>query len=342
MKNGYWLVALLLCCFRPAFLSGQETAPWYVPAICSVNEMAVRAGNGDNGLKAKTHSDLSATWKTGPVETFVEYDLVNRQFCGGRVTWHALDWLDLYGGILKNPYILELSISPRNLEAVGYSQSASYLGGYGSDLSGISSRGRDVGLMADIRLFFKEHYNILRIQGGIFNGNGFSFVDNDRFKDVSCRIDLHPCREMMLSVGAMTGNYTIGDGRGIAYESAETGVSNARRTRISGAFWWDGRDTFLRAENTWGKTDGLKTNNMCVLAGCWLGEHLSPSSRYEWFTRDLSRKETATHTWALCLTYKFNADINARVQLNRRHFADGSPAKNWVAIGVNVRLAYKP
>jgi len=319
----------VLCLLCPVLVAGQEKASWYVPSISSVNELAFRAGDGYDGIQPKTHSDLSATWKTGPVETFVEYDLVNKQFCGGRLTYHATSWLTLYGGILKNPYILELSISPRNLEAIGYSQSASYLGGYGSDLSGISARGRDVGVMADLRLFHREGFDILRLQGGVFNGNGFSFIDNNHFKDISGRIDVHPMKEMTLALGGMTGKY----------EAAE-GI--ARRSRWSGALWWDDGTYFLRAENTWGKTGELRTNNLAILAGRWFGKHLSPSVRYEWYTRDLDSPSCATHTYLVCLTYKFNTDINIRIQMNRRYFVDGSLSMTWASLGLNLRLAYKP
>jgi len=316
---------------------GQEVGPWYIPSLGSVNEIAFRAGDGYDGVSPRTHSDLSATWKTGNVETFVEYDLVNKQFCGGRMTWKPSEWFTLYGGILKNPYILELSVSPRNLEAVGYSQSASYLGGYGSDLSGVSARGRDVGIMCDLKLLHKETHDILRIQAGIFNGNGFSFIDDNRYKDLSGRIDIHPMKEMTIALGCMRGFYTLGDGRGKAYDSSGSDADHAMRLRTSAAFWWDDGTNFLRMESTRGDTDGLRTGNTYILAGRWFGEHISPSARYERYVYDLDNP-SATHTLMACLTYRFNADMNARIQIDHRYFMDGADAMTWLSLGLNVRL----
>jgi len=337
----FWLMVIVLCFSCPATTAGQGLAQWYIPSIASVNEIAFRSGDGYDGIEPKTHSDLSATWRLGKAEAFLEYDLVNKQVCGGRITWKASDRLILYGGILKNPYILELSMSPRNLEAVGYSQSASYLGGYGSDLSGISARGRDVGLMADVRLFSRGDYSIVRILMGVFNGNGFHYIDNDRFKDISGRIDLRPMEDLTVAFGAMTGNYSLGDGRGKAYHSAGTGAEYARRTRMGTALWWDDGITFIRAENVYGETDGLRSDNLSILAGCWLGMHISPSARYERYIPDMGTPSSFIQTWMACLTYKFNTDVNVRLQFNHKHYKGGDAPLTWLAFGLNIRLAYK-
>ncbi len=312
-------------------VSGQEHTgrPWYVPAITSINELAFRAGDAYEGISARTHADLSASWTAGPCDLFVEYDLVKKQLCGGKLTWNAASWLRLYAGIQKNPYILELSISPRNLEAVGYSQAASYLGGYGSDLSGISARGRDVGILAEFLLFPQQSRPVVRVLAGVFNGNGFAFIDNNAYKDFAGRLEISPVPSVTVSVGGMTGKYETEDGR------------LSSRSRLSGAFWYDDGHRFIRTENVYGVTDGLKTDIAHLLAGLWTGEHFSPSIRYEMIWMDTGRAETRSHIAAFCATWRFNPDINVRVQYDRRFFADGRAPYNQFAVGLNLRLAYQ-
>ncbi len=342
--RDYLLFCLLFLLTVNASAQNEGISSWLIPEIGSTNELVLRGGDGYEDVASKTHSDLSATFNSGgEVELFVEYDMVNRQLCGGKLTYHRTDWLTFYAGILKNPYIAELSISPRNLEAVGYSMAAGYLGGYGSDLSGISARGRDIGLLADARFFkMDKNFSILRAQLGVFNGNGFSFRDNDNHKDVSGRIDLKPAKDWTVSVGAMYGKYSIHDGRGKVYRTTDENVTTTSRSRISTALWFDNSKGFLRLENVYGKTDGMRSNNISCLLGWWINQHLSPSARYESFKKDLDDNGSRTSIAALCLTYKFNKDINVRCQFNHKWFSDGTDAMNSVSLALNVKLNYKP
>ncbi len=310
------------------------------PKLASTNELVLRAGDGYHDVVPSTHSDLSATFKYGEkLEFFVEYDLVKKQLCGGKLTWHPARQLALYAGIIKNPYINELGISPRNIEAVGYSMAASYLGGYGSDLSGISSRGRDIGIMADLRLLPRQKgYDLLRLQIGVFNGNGFSFRDDNHYKDLSGRIDVKPSQTLTFAFGGMYGRYSINDGRGIAYNTTDQCSEYADRMRMSASVWYDDKTCFVRAEGVYGKTDGLRSCNVSCLAGWWMTRHISPSVRYETFCKDLDDCTTRKHNIAICGTYKWNSNMNVRLQYNHQWYADGQSADNYFAIGLNIRL----
>ncbi len=338
-------LSLLLLPLLATGLRAQESKvpAWLIPDFGSTNELVLRAGDGYDGIEAKTHSDLSMTFNAGrKLELFVEYDLVNKQVCGGKLTYRPTSNLNIYAGIMKNPYISELSISPRNLEAVGYSMAASYLGGYGSDLSGISARGRDVGILADLHLLpTSRDFYILRTQLGVFNGNGFCFTDNDHYKDVSGRIDVKPAKYWTLAFGAMYGRYTINNGKGMTYRTTDPDATSAARSRASAALWYDDHRTFVRIEDVMGRTDGMKSNCFSALAGWWITEHISPSARYETFIRDVDDSSTRAHLAVACLTYKWNADINIRLQYNHRWTADDSSSRDYVALGFNLKLNYK-
>lgn len=113
-------------------------------------------------------------------------------------------------GQFKTPFSIESPINPLNLEIFDYSESVQKLVGY-SDVCGVGSLGRDLGIMATGSLFpietqNGEKFGIVDYSLGVFNGNGANQLDNNNRKDIVGRLEVHPG----LKVLTLSGSYYYG------------------------------------------------------------------------------------------------------------------------------------
>ena len=116
-------------------------------------------------------------------------------------------------GQFKTPFSIESPINPVNLEIFDYSESVQKLVGY-SDVCGVGSLGRDLGLMATGNLFPVKgeegiQYHVVNYALGVFNGNGANQLDNNNRKDIVGRLEVHPgLKNLTLSGSYYNGYYT--------------------------------------------------------------------------------------------------------------------------------------
>ena len=113
-------------------------------------------------------------------------------------------------GQFKTPFTLESPINPVNLEIFDYGESVKGLTGY-SDVCGVGSLGRDLGIMATGSLFPVEgeegyKYSIVDYSIGVFNGNGANQLDNNNRKDLVGRLEVHPGLKAL----TLSGSYYYG------------------------------------------------------------------------------------------------------------------------------------
>lgn len=156
-------------------------------------------------------------------------------------------------------------------------------------------------------------YNVLNVVAGLFVGNGYSLKDDNRAKDFHGRLVLQPARHWKVSAGAMLGRY---------------GEEELVRNRFSTGFWYDDGKWFVRSENIYGVTDGLRSDGFAVLGGCWFASRMALSARYDRFQTDLSDHLTATTQTQVCFTHMLSADRNVsyRVQYGHAFHSDPSAA----------------
>lgn len=279
----------------------------------------LRAGNGSGWLHPELaasvyltpHSELSvwnpsvsvlsaisATFNAGGrLETGLAYDIIDKNLVNCELVWRPFSWLHVRAGIQRSIYLFETTYSPRYLEAVGYSQSALYLGGYSRDLSGINSRSRDCGITLEGVVGQKFTYVV-----GVFNGNGYSFRDDNAAKDIAARFVFQPVDRLKLSLAGMKG-----------WISQKDGLTH--RDRISTAIWYDGSRFFVRAENIFGRTGALLNDGVFLLGGWWLSDTMALSARFDRFQRDLSDSRSVITNLECCFTHMlFKKDISYRIQ----------------------------
>ena len=245
-------------------------------------------GNLAKGLTYKIQGDF--TRKPMLVDAFLKYK--------------ACDAFAIQVGQFKIPFSIESPINPVNLEIFDYGEAIQRLVGY-NDVCGVGSLGRDLGIMATGSLFPVEMQNgqkfgIVNYSIGIFNGNGANEKDNNNWKDIVGRLDIHPgLKDLTLSGSYYYGKY---------YKDEK---NNGARIRWAAGAQYNNGDLVVRAEYLNGTTgslidivgsDGQVTGTEEILTGSngyyaeagynfKLGkdsrQKLMPVARYEHFTENV-------------------------------------------------------
>ena len=157
-------------------------------------------GNLAKGLTYKIQGDF--TRKPMLVDAYVKYKACNA--------------FAIQVGQFKTPFSIESPINPVNLEIFDYGEAIQKLVGY-SDVCGVGSLGRDLGIMATGSLFPTEMQNgqkfdLVDYSLGVFNGNGANEKDNNNRKDLVGRLNVHPgLKELTLSGSYYYGKYNKDD-----------------------------------------------------------------------------------------------------------------------------------
>lgn len=314
-------------------LHAQTVGEWLRPSLSSsiyVTEIyAAQTGK----FRTSTLSALSATFGAGtPLQFALAYDVIGGKFMGCEVLWKPRSEFGLRVGIQRMPFLLETTYSPRVLEAIGFSQAASFLGGYSADLTGKNSRSRDCGIAVEGAFLPRDGYSVISYIAGVYNGNGYSFRDDNKAKDFQGRVVIQPFADWKVSLGAMLGHYTL--------ESGELG----RRNRIAAGFWYDNGKWFFRTEDIYGLTDRLRSNGVAALGGCWFRSNIALSARYDRFRTDLSDPTTAITRAQVCFSHMLSSsrDFSYRVQYGHTFYADASLADaDQVSVCLILRFGAK-
>ena len=313
MKAVNTFLAGFILLFLPAVMHAQQASAWLHPNLSALAYVTgtydADAGNG----RLSTLSAISASFGRGTaLEGSVSYDLIQKKMMGCELVWHPVTPLRVRAGIQRMPFLLETSYSPRTLEAVGFSQAASYLGGYSRDLSGRNSRSRDAGVSVEGSFWPRDGgYSLLDVVAGLFIGNGYSLKDDNHAKDFHGRIVFQPARHWKISAGSMIGRY---------------GEEEFVRNRFSAGFWYDDGKWFVRSENLYGVTNGLRSDGFAVLGGCWFVSRMALSARYDRFQTDLSDPLTATTNTQVCFTHMLSADRSFSYRVQYGHAFHSDPA----------------
>ena len=152
---------------------------------------------------------------------------------------------------------------------------------------GESTSGRDVGISMYGGFFNHEKYNILDYNIGVFNGNGMNLSDNNKSKDLSMKLELHPIYGLSIS-----GSYYWG----------EYGKDYAEIHKWSAGAGYKDKLCFLRGEYVCNNMSDVKSDGYYVIAGVNLPFKLTPIFRYDTFTKDKSIGDTE-HDYTVGVSY---------------------------------------
>ena len=315
-----WLIGSFL--LVASVLHAGDGRGWLHPELASSTYLTPYTELSGWNPSVHILSAVTATFNAGgKLEAGLGYDIIDKNLVNCELVWRPLDCLHVRTGIQRSIYLYETTYSPRYLEAVGYSQSALYLGGYSRDLSGKNSRSRDCGITLEGSLGQKFTYAI-----GVFNGNGYSFQDDNKAKDIAARFVFKPAEGLKISLAGMKG--WISEGEGLSH-----------RDRFSTAVWYDNARLFARAENILGRTGALLSDGVFLLGGYWLNDRMALSVRYDRFQPDLSHRDTATTNLEFCFTHMLlRKDISYRVQYTHT-FLSSSSDRNLLSVCLILRFS---
>ncbi len=246
-------------------------------------------------------------------------------------------------GQFKIPFSIESPINPLNLEIFDYGESVKGLTGY-SDVCGVGSLGRDLGIMATGSLFPVETQNgekfgIVDYSLGVFNGNGANNLDNNNRKDIVGRLEVHPgLKALTLSGSYYYGKYTKDDN-----------VNCTRDRWAAGAQYNDG-NLVIRGEYIGGTTGVAHTvipedlgyfnsNGYYGVVGYnfQAGEQkIMPVLRYEHFTKDASITKGGTNWYTVGINYWPLKSVNFKLDYSLVQKEAGENSHRVVGI-----LSYK-
>ena len=196
---------------------------------------------------------------------------------------------NLQVGEFKIPFSMENIYGPTTLETADNSMAISNLCNY-NDISGISANGRDVGIGLYGGFIKKDGYNIIDYAVGIFNGNGINIKDNNKSKDFSGRLTISPMRHLSFSGYYYKGSY------------GKEGETHGRVRVGCGAKWEDLR-LLLRSEYIYGKTGGIESDGVYIVAGYFVHPKVQPILKYDYFLWDKSDSHTAENDYLIGLNY---------------------------------------
>ncbi len=192
-------------------------------------------------------------------------------------------------GEFKIPFTLENQYSPTDLETVDNSMAVTYLCNY-SDLSGVSANGRDVGICLKGNLFKHGDFDLADYSFGLFNGNGINVKDNNKAKDFSGTLALHPLRNLSVMGSYYRGKY-------------ETEKGDLKRQRGGVGVKWDDGTTLLRSEYICGDTGGTKSEGAYAVAARYVHPKVQAVLKYDYFARDKSVDDTQESDYLVGVNY---------------------------------------
>ena len=252
--------------------------------------------NADSGkLEYKLQAELAGSPKI--VDCFFKYTIC--------------DEFGIQLGQYKTPLSIENSeVTPLKLEMIDYSLLVQrFCRMSATDLSGISSAGREIGLQFFGKaLKMPDGHHLLQYNAAIFNGNGINKMDDDCRKDLSLRLIVCPVRGLgiaayyLRTIGPHPDTVPVGGYDWHVYD------------RYGGGIAYDSDFAWFRAEYMTGHTFGSRGEGAYGTIGYKFNKAFSAGFRYDYFNSD-SREagHVQQHYTAAANWYPFSG---LRLQIN--------------------------
>lgn len=191
------------------------------------------------------------------------------------VRYNIKPWLGFQAGQSKTIFSMENKVYvPLMLETIEYSSSSNALDGC-SDVSGMKSTGRDVGISAFGAVLQRDGFNILEYAVAVYNGNGINAKDDNKSKDFAAGININPCKELAIAASAYFGQF---------------GKEYYHRDRYSLAVKYENSRLLFRSEYLYGSTGSaggtFETQGGYATLSYWVLPCLRPVLRYDVLQRN--------------------------------------------------------
>ncbi len=231
---------------------------------------------------------------------------------------------NIQAGQFKLAFSLENPYGPLTLETMENSQVISYLSGI-NDLAGSKGAGRDLGVAVYGGFFQQDGYNIIDYVVGLYNGNGINVKDNNKHKDITGRLEIHPIAPVTLSASYYNGKIgTDGDLRA--------------RTRYGFGARYDDGTILLRGEYLKGKTDQLDSDGFYVVAGYKLAGKFQPLLKYDFMRKDLANENSRQINYLVGFDYWPHKMFRLQVNYTYRTFIEKENNNGLLGIMLTARF----
>lgn len=154
----------------------------------------------------------------------VRLEFASPQILDACLDYRPLQALNLRVGEFKVPFSIEnTAYPPTKIEFIHYPMALLRLMGF-ADLCGLSSTGRDMGLVLHGSFLPRDGYNLLHYDVGVLNGEGINTWDRNSSKDFVARLSVHPVQGLTLSGSYYWGEYgpdyrrRVRYGAGVCYD----------------------------------------------------------------------------------------------------------------------------
>lgn len=331
-KLSISIAFLLLSAASNAQTVREEWKNFLHPRISELSSVFTTQDFNTGELSTRTLAITSVSFNRGGIiELSAGYYMTRNCLYGLDMSVRPIDHLRLRAGIQKLPNLMEANSNLGTHPFVGFSQQVSYLGGY-RDLSGLSTRGRDCGLSAELDFFKRDGYSLVDIIAGVYNGAGLQFKDIDDKKDFAGRVQIQPVKELKIAAGALLGHYSTAD------EDGNYG-DPLRKQRLSAGLQYDKAGWFYRLEGIYGLTDQLQSSGISTYGGKSLGESNVLALKYDRFQTDIHLGETATTKLGAGFLHSFGHGVTFKGQYEHSFHAD--PAiKDSDSLSLSIMLSF--
>jgi len=273
-------------------ISGSVQLRYQFETLGAVNAFDIRRARLDikGNISPKIDYRLQLEFSSSPkiIDAFVRYTPVK----GFGVQF----------GQAKFPFTLENPYSPLKLETIDNAMGVSYMSGF-SDLAGIKSNGRDIGLS----IFGDLFKGVINYQVGIYNGAGINKSDDNKHKDFAGRLNVNPIKNLTLSGSVYLGK-----------TGAQETMVDRNRYAVGARF--DNKALVVRSEYIWGCTGEQRSEGVYAMAGYWVTKKIMPIVRYDYFCKNAAASDVAVKKASAQTNYLVGVDYwpikNLRLQLN--------------------------
>ena len=184
-------------------------------------------------------------------------------------------------GQFKTPLSIENSeYAPLRLEMIEYSLLVQrFCRMSTSDLSGISSTGRELGMQLYGNIYkMSDGHSLVRYNLAVFNGAGINKMDDDKRKDLMARVMVYPIRDLCLS-----GYYMRTVGPHSEYAPEYNDYDWYIFDRYGGGIAYDSKYGWLRGEYMAGHTYGYRAEGAYGTIGFRFNPKWAVGFRYDYF-----------------------------------------------------------
>lgn len=243
--------------------------------------------------------DIVKDTKAGSADYRLQVDFAGSpKIVDAWVRYRPFNGLGLQIGQFKSPLSIEnLEFSPpARLEFIENALIVQrFVHASSSDVTGISSSGRDIGAQL-YGGFFKnesEGFNHITYNVAVFNGAGINKKDDNKSKDIVARVMVYPIKDLAIACYYQWGASSVSKINTIWSPTdvgSEVDLKHLPIQRYGGGMAYVSEGLFVRSEYLRAKTGPLTSDGAYALAGYRFKKGYLLGARFEYFDEDCYKK----------------------------------------------------